>query len=467
MNFAAMEAAELSRGYLKRSFSPLEVTVASLDRLTKLNPRLNAFYLVDPENAIRAAEASTRRWISGTQLSQLDGVPTSIKDALPSTGHPSFRGSAAHALEDLRSDFDAPVVARMREAGMVFLGKTTMPDFGILPGSVSSKHGITRNPWNTEYSAGGSSSGAASSIAAGINPIVVGTDIVGSIRLPASFCGLFGLKPSQGRVPYYFPNSPSLVAGPMARCVTDAAMLMNCIVKPDSIDFTALPSSETDYVVSMKGDVAGKRVGVIDSVGFGVEPDEEVLSVFVSGVNALETAGFKTRRLKLAFTRAELREAERFYKARCRVELNTFPPERQQQASVILGWSAEAETMSATDLFRAFNCLQKMRERAARLIDGYDFLLLPSVPKPAFRAELSGFSAVEPFEPWINTFLFNLTEQPASSVPCGYTKLGLPVGLQIVGQRFDDIGVFRLSRVLEELLPTEQTMKAMIAELVA
>jgi aspartyl-tRNA(Asn)/glutamyl-tRNA(Gln) amidotransferase subunit A len=462
--FATMDAGEISLGYASGEFSPVDVTKALLSRIERLDRDLKAFYQVDPEIASSQARASEFRWHEREPLSPLDGVPTSIKDALPSRGHRSFRGSAAHSPQVIESEQDAPVVARMREGGMVFLGKTTMPDFGILPGSVSSMHGVTRNPWSQENSAGGSSAGAACSIASGMNPVAVGTDIVGSIRLPASFCGIFGFKPSQGRVPYYFPNSPSLVAGPMARTVDDAALLMNLISKPDERDFTALPSTIIDYVEVSKERLPVLRIAVAETVGFGVRSSDEVVSTFRSAVQSLD-GRFSCERVEPHFTEADLAQAELFYKVRCRAEFLKFPQEMRARATTIATWSEDADSVSASRFYEAFAHLQSMREKTIRLMDGYDFLLLPTVPQPAFRADCAGFSPTELFQPWINTFLFNLSEQPASSVPCGYTNGGLPIGMQIVGRRFDDVGVFRLSRELEQVFPWKARLTQMLRDL--
>lgn len=465
IDFATMDASELSQGYASGDFSPVDVTTSLLSRTERLDRSLNAFYQIDPEIALIQARASELRWHKRKPLSPLDGVPTSIKDALPSIGHKSFRGSAAHPANVIESQTDAPAVARMREGGMVFLGKTTMPDFGILSGSVSSKHGVTRNPWNPDHSAGGSSSGAASSIAAGMNPVAVGTDIVGSIRLPAAFCGIYGFKPSQGRVPYYFPNSPSLVAGPMARTVEDAALLMNLIAKSDDRDFSALPSSDVDYVEASRKPLPALKIAVAETVGFGVNCCDEVLTAFRRAVQMLDDR-FACERVEWGFSDADMAEAEKFYKVRCRAEFLKLPKEMQGRASTISTWSEEAESISATEFYEAFGHLQFMREKTVRLMDGYDFLLLPTVPRPAFPAEYAGFSPTELFTPWINTFLFNLSEQPASSIPCGYTSAGLPVGLQVVGRRFDDVGVFRFSRELEQRSPWKDSLIDMLGGLV-
>lgn len=451
MTFASMTALELLAGYRRRAFSPTEVVTELLARAEALQPRLNAFYLLDGERALSAARASEARWMRRSPCGSLDGVPSSIKDALPSLGHVSYRGSAAHPTGPEASKEDAPAVARMREAGAVFLGKTTMPDFGILASGLSSKHGVTRNPWDETRTPGGSSAGTAASIAAGINPLAVGTDIVGSIRLPASFCGIFGLKPSQGRVPYYFPNSPSLVAGPMAWTVSDAALLMNEIARPDPRDFAALPPEPTDYLAGLDTFEGKPRIGIAPSLGFGLQPDAEVVSVASEAAEMLAREGTRVSVRGDIFDAEDLRAAELFYKVRCRTEFRSMPEDRQAEAKVIDDWSAEVEDMPATTFYRIFNRLQLIRERVLRLMAEVEFLLLPSVHIPPFAAELPGPVPELLFAPWANAFAFNLSEQPAASVPCGFTSAGLPVGLQIVGCRFDDLGVLRLARRFEAL----------------
>jgi aspartyl-tRNA(Asn)/glutamyl-tRNA(Gln) amidotransferase subunit A len=447
--FASMSAGELLAGYRLRRFSPVDVVLQLSERIGRLQPELNAFYLLDKSGSLAAARESERRWYRGAPIGLLDGVPSSAKDALALTGTPVYRGSAAS--EPKTSDSDAPVIARMREAGAIFLGKTTMPDFGILASGLSSQHGVTRNPRNVAYTPGGSSAGTAAAIAAGLHPLAVGTDIVGSIRLPASFTGIFGFKPSQGRVPYYFPNSPALVAGPMARTVADAAVLMSVIAAPDARDFTSLPPASCPYHERLEVDLSGARVGILADLGFGLEADAEVLATVTSSAALLQRAGLRLSTMATRFEPNELRTAERFYQARCRAELNSCPAERRSAASIIEAWSAPAEAMNAVQLYGVFNELQRLREKAYRLIEAVDFIVLPTVARPAFRAELPGFTSAQLFEPWSNAFLFNLTEQPASSVPCGVTSSGLPIGLQIVGRRFDDLGVLQLSRLCERL----------------
>jgi len=442
---------ELAAAYAQRELSPVDVAHEALAQLGKLNPTLNAYYLIDEEGALAAARASEERWRQGAQLSLLDGMPTSAKDALSSVGWPSYRGSLAHRDPEPPT-VDAPAIARLREAGAVFLGKTTMPDFGIIASGYSSKHGITRNPRAVTKNSGGSSSGAAAAVAAGIDMAAIGTDIVGSIRLPASFCGLFGFKPSQGRVPYYPPNDPSLAAGPISRSVSDAAIILNVITKPDARDYTALEPVSCDYRDAINRVSSPARIGFLETFDFGLSASGEVIRLARDAAKLLEKEGHQISESALSFSGVDLEQAEFYYKTRCFAEFMTMPEDRRLAASIIHRWTLPVERSSARSLFDAINTMRQMRERVMALFQSVDFLLLPTVHIPPFAAELPSPNQ-NLFEPWANTFLFNLTGQPCSSVPCGVTGDGLPVGLQIVGRRFDDVGVLRLSRTLEQMIP--------------
>ncbi len=445
-----MTIAQLGRAYADKVLSPVEVTRDALKRIARFSD-LNAFYLVDEEGALQQAAASEQRWVAGLPLGQIDGMPTSAKDALSSIGWPSYRGSLAHSAETGSWTTDAPAIARLREGGAVLLGKTTMPDFGILASGYSSKHGITRNPWRRDLNSGGSSSGAAVAVAAGLNTAAIGTDIVGSVRLPASFCGLFGLKPSQGRVPYYPPNDPSLAAGPLTRSVEDAAILMNLVTAPDARDFTALEFKPVDYRSSLSMPPNGLRIGFVANLGFGLQPDPEVVKLVAAAAARFEEVGCSVEPVEIAFSAGDFAQAELYYKTRCFAEFSRFAADRRAAATVIGEWTAGAANASARDLFDAMNAMRRMREKMLALFRNTDFLVLPSVHIPSFAAENPARDPAMLFEPWANTFLFNITEQPASSVPCGITTAGSPVGMQIVGRRFDDLGVLQLSWAFEQL----------------
>lgn len=452
MTAEGLTASEMTAAFAARTLSPVEVTQAALARVDRLNPRINAFFLVDYEGALNAARQSEARWHAGTALGPLDGVPTSVKDALQTIGHVGRRGSAATDTGSPPADNDAPAVARLKEGGSVILGRTTMCDFGILPSGYSSAHGPTRNPWDTLTTSGGSSAGAAAAVAAVLHPVAVGTDIVGSIRLPASFCGLVGYKPSQGRVPYFPQNSPSLVAGPLARTVEDAALLMSVIAQPDARDFTALPYDPVDYVSILETRPQARRIGFLREIGFGPKPDPEVQTLVAAKARALAAdLGAEIIELSAPFNSNDEATAEDFYRIRCLTEFQRLPPSHQERARVILDWTAPARGWNACDTYDRYAALQGIRNRAIRLLDGFDFLILPSVAVPAFAADLPGPDPDRMFEGWSNTFIFNLSEQPAVSVPAGLTRDGLPVGLQVVGRRFDDVGVLRMARAAEQL----------------
>ncbi|MEM6623361.1 MAG: amidase family protein [Pseudomonadota bacterium] len=443
-----LSAAQMSRAFAKGTFSPVEAAQTALARIDAVNPTINAIYHLDVDAAMEQARAAEARWQRGAALGPLDGIPTTVKDAVDVTGMPAYRGSAAG--QAVWASADHPVVARMRAAGMVFLGKNTMCDYGILAAGISSRHGVTRNPWNPRRTTGASSSGAAASVAAGIEPVSIGTDIVGSIRVPAAYCGLAGLKPSQGRVPYYFPISPSLVAGPLARCFEDVALMMNVLTGPDSRDFTALPRDGIDYLAQLKVPTDPPRALVVRDLGIGAPTTPDMIAAVERAADVLRETGATIEQLAAPpFTRGEYAPAEAFYMTRTLSELERQPGEEARKTPVIWDWTRPALAFSAVDHHRNWEGMQRLRERAHALIDGFDFVLMPSVPGTAFDADAAGADPARPFESWANTFLFNLTEQPAANVPVGLGGDGLPLGVQVLGRRFDDLGVLRLAWQLE------------------
>src|SRR5688500_234465 len=238
-------ALDLAAAFASGELSPVQVARAALERIEAWEPRINAMYRVHRESALASASAAEARWRQGRPLSALDGVPITIKENIYTRGDPAPIGTRAN--EDAPPQpADAPPAARVREAGCVILGKTTMPDFGMLSSGLSSLHGVTRNPWRPDRNPSGSSSGAGAAAVAGYAPLHLGTDIGGSGRLPATHCGIFALKPSLGRVPV---NPPYMgrVTGPMTRTVADAALLMSIVARPDASDFMSLPPQELSF----------------------------------------------------------------------------------------------------------------------------------------------------------------------------------------------------------------------------
>src|SRR5688572_13079176 len=258
-------AAELSAAYSRGELSPLEVTRAFLERIEAWEPRINAMYRVQRDGALDQARASEARWRAGRPLSALDGVPITIKENIYTRGDPAPIGTRANEDAALQPA-DAPPAARVREAGCVILGKTTMPDFGMLSSGISSLHGVTRNPWRLDRNPSGSSSGAGAAAVAGYAPLHLGTDIGGSVRLPATHCGIFALKPSLGRVPVS-PPYMGRVVGPMTRTVADAALLMGAIARPDPRDYMSLPFAEQQFGSISGINPKGLKIGFLPDMG--------------------------------------------------------------------------------------------------------------------------------------------------------------------------------------------------------
>src|SRR5688500_16201719 len=320
-------AAELSAAYSRGELSPLEVARAFLERIEAWEPRINAMYRVQRDGALEQARASEARWRSGRPLSALDGVPITIKENIYTRGDPAPIGTRANAEAPLQSA-DAPPAARVREAGCVILGKTTMPDYGMLSSGVSSLHGITRNPWNLERNTSGSSSGAGAAAAAGYAPLHLGTDIGGSVRLPASHCGIFALKPSLGRVPIH-PPYMGRVAGPMTRTVDDAALMLSILSRPDARDFMSLPFQAIDFNALDQGDIKGTRIGLLLDMGCGLPVHPEVQAAVEAAAKALEGAGCRIEPMASFLTPAMLDGMCRFFEARSYNDYMQLPAARR------------------------------------------------------------------------------------------------------------------------------------------
>jgi Asp-tRNA(Asn)/Glu-tRNA(Gln) amidotransferase A subunit family amidase len=444
-------ALELSALYRSGEISPVELVAQALEQQERTDQLLNCHYESTPEQALTQAQLSEQRWLAGAPLSAFDGIPTAIKDGLWWRDHAVYRGFAGNAEHPPTPDEDAPSTAAMAAAGMVFTGRATMPDFGMLASGYSSQHGITRNPWNLEKTPGGSSSGTAAALASGVYPVAVGTDIVGSIRLPAAFCALYGFKPSQGRVPYYPPASPALVAGPMTRTVADAAVLMDILVQRDNRDYTALPRTAEAYTEGLQQTSTGVKLGLLTELNMGRPVDPETAAAVENAARLLERAGHTLITLESPFKPEDLDAGARYYSQRVAHEMRNYTDEQQRRSPYMYNWVRESAELTALQLFEAESQLWALRQKVAMMLDDIDYLLCPTVPFTAFAAELPAPDTNSLFEPWSNTFAFNLGEQPGASINCGFTAAGLPIGLQIIGRRFDDVGVLALSAQFETL----------------
>jgi aspartyl-tRNA(Asn)/glutamyl-tRNA(Gln) amidotransferase subunit A len=446
---ADLSACELLDAYRTKALSPVEVTQAVIARIDALEPRLNALYAYDPETALAAARASEARWSRGEAL-PLDGVPGTIKENVASQGVPMPLGTAARDLTPMPAD--APATARLREAGFVCLAKTTMPDYGMLSSGLSSFHKLARNPWDLSKNPGGSSAGAGTAGAAGYGPLHVGTDIGGSIRLPAGWCGLVGLKPSFGRVPVD-PPYYGRVVGPMTRTVTDAALMMRELAKPDARDGMSLPPHEIDWL-ALDLDVKGLRLGLQLDPGIGLPVEPEVRAMIEAAAKAFADAGAIVTEAPAFLTREMLGGLDDFWRQRAWADIGALPAERQAKVlPYIFEWAEGGRSLSGERVYRGMSQMIAIRDAALKQSAPFDFVLSPVAPVPSYAAELASpiHDPQKPFEHICFTLPANMSDQPSISVHAGLTSAGLPIGLQITGRRFDDLGVLRMGRAWESL----------------
>lgn len=443
-------AAQLAALYRSGQASPVEATQAVLAHIARWEPQLQALYAHEPEVALQMARESEQRWQAGRPLSALDGVPCTIKENIATRGVPQPLGSAATALKPAADD--APPAARLREAGCVFLGKTTMPDWGMLSSGLSSFHPLTRNPWDLSKNPGGSSAGAGAAAAAGYGPLHIGTDIGGSIRLPAGWCGVVGIKPSLGRVPINPPYA-GRVAGPMTRTVEDAALMMDALARPDWHDAMSLPAQAIawhDLDLSIKG----KRIGLLMDAGWGDAVQPEVAAAVVAAAQAFERAGAIVEPIGPISTRAMVDGLDRFWRMRSWLDYSALPPERQRKVlPYIRAWVEGGAGLTGAEVFHGYSQMGALRDAAVAACQPYDFVLSPVSPMPSFPAEQASplDDPARPFEHIAFTLPYNMSEQPAVSINCGWTTGGLPIGLQIAGRRHDDLGVLQAARLYEQL----------------
>jgi aspartyl-tRNA(Asn)/glutamyl-tRNA(Gln) amidotransferase subunit A len=457
--FHERTAADLAAAFSRRELTPMEATRGALARIAEMEPSLNAMYRVDREGAIEQARAAEARWEAGRPLSPLDGVPLTIKENVHTRGAPAPIGTRANEDAPPQPE-DAPPAARLREAGCVILGKTTMPDYGMLSSGLSSLHGVTRNPWRLDRNPSGSSSGAGAACAAGYAPLHLGTDIGGSVRLPATHCGIFALKPSLGRVPIH-PPYMGRVAGPMTRTVEDAALMMNILIRPDGRDYMALPQQEQDFTWGLD-DIDPRRIkiGLLPDMGVGLSIDHEVRAATEAAATALANAGCNVESIRSFLTEEMLDGVCRFFEARSYNDYMQLPAARRQKVlPFIVEWcSWRAAKFSGRDVMQAYNQVLSMREAAVGASREYDFLLSPTSPILPYEAELPapGNDSHNALPHIAFTVPYNMSEQPAASINWSYSSDGLPIGVQIVGQRFDDTGVLRLAKLVERIRPTQR-----------
>ena len=454
---AESTATELLQLYRSRAASPVEATQAVLARIERLNPALRAFCWVDGEAALQAARASEARWQAGAPCGVLDGVPTSIKDLILTRGWPTLRGSRT-VNPDQPWEVDAPATARLREAGAVLLGKTATPEFGCKGETNSPLNGITRNPWDLSRTPGGSSGGTAAAVAAGLGPLSVGTDGAGSVRIPASFCGNFGLKPSFGRVPAY-PLSPfGSVAhlGPHTLSVTDAALMMNVLSQPDARDWTSLPPERCDYLQGLNDGVRGLRIAYSPTLGYARNVNPEVAAAVHQAVRDLESLGAVVEAVDPGFDDPLEITTGLWFLGAATIWAGLTPAQRALCDPDFAAEAALGAELSALDIAQLNLRRGALGSQLRQFMQGYDLIATPTMPITAFEARPAGHSpsnsaAMLGWTPF--TYPFNLSQQPAASIPCGLSSEGLPMGLQLVGPMFGDALVLRACRAYEQLRP--------------
>ncbi|MFF1416869.1 amidase [Streptomyces sp. NPDC058280] len=448
-----LTARQLLSGYEKGDFSPVDATRAVLERIETVQPLVNAFVRVDAEAALAQAEAAAGRWRGKEPQGLLDGVPVSVKDIFLQRGGPTLRGSRAVSAEGAW-DEDSPAVARLREHGAVLVGKTTTPEFGWKGVTDSPLNGVTRNPYDLSRTSGGSSGGSAAAVALGAGPLSIGTDGGGSVRIPASFCGIFALKPTYGRVPLY-PSSPfgTLAhAGPMTRDAADAALLLDVISGADWRDWSQLAPAATMSGALTDG-VKGLRIAYSPSFGGQVAVRPEVAAAVRGAVSRLADLG------------AYIEEADPdihdpveafhtlWFSGAARLVQSFGTEQRELLDPGLREIIEEGARYSALDYLAAVDARMELGRRLGRFHASYDLLVTPTLPITAFEAgrETPGGSGQRRWTAWTPfTYPFNLTQQPAATVPCGVDGDGLPIGLQLVGARHADALVMRAAHALYE-----------------
>ena len=445
-----LSAVDLIAGYRAKQFAPSEVLEDVLAHIAAWEPHIKALYLFDPDGARASARASSERWQQGEPTGALDGVPVTIKDNIATKGQPVPLGAASVKL--VPAPKDAPPAARLREAGCVIFSKTTMPDYGMLSSGLSSFHPLTRNPWDLSKNPGGSSAGAGAAGAAGYGPLHLGTDIGGSVRLPACWCGLVGLKPSLGRIPID-PFYVGRVAGPLTRTVDDAALMMSVLSKPDRRDGMSLPPDPINWKAHDKSP-RKMRLGLMLDLGVGQALEKAVRDVVVEAAKAFESAGAVVTEVEGILTREMLDGLDNFWRARMWDDLAKLTPaERAKALPYIVQWGERGERLSGVDVIRGFNATMAIRTAATKLFGDLDYVISPVSPVVNFPAEFAApiNDPDRPFEHICYTVPWNMSENPAVSINGGYDKKGFPIGVQIVGRRFDDLGVLGMAKAFEGL----------------
>jgi Asp-tRNA(Asn)/Glu-tRNA(Gln) amidotransferase A subunit family amidase len=456
-------ATELASAIRERSVSPVEVVNAVLDRIDALDPRVNAFCTVTADSARRRAKEAAEALVRGGEIGPLHGIPYSLKDLTDTAGVRTTMGSLLFA--DRVPSEDSVLAGRMAAAGGILVGKTNTPDHGCKGVTDNKLFDTTVNPWDRARTPGGSSGGAAAAVAMGMAPLAEGSDFAGSIRIPASYCGVVGLKPSTGRVPLY-PNPAawhpvSFVSGPLTRTVADAALMLQVIAGPDDRDPISLPDDGADFraATAESATPAGARIAWTPDLGFA-PVDSDVVEVCERALRRV--AGVFDLRVEAAeLSLPDCIDAYGLLNDTLRGALMEpyFDTRQEDIDPLLLRKARQARSRSAADVGVAQMTQTAVYHEVRKLLDTHDYIVLPSTPTTAFdlglqfQSEIAGAPIGSPYETLPLTFVFNLTGHPAISIPAGFTAAGLPVGLQIVGRWRDDFSVLALAAAFERAHP--------------
>ncbi|MEV7378555.1 amidase [Streptomyces lydicus] len=453
-DLADLTATALTAGYAAGAFSPVEATRAVLERAEAAQAATNCFTRIDADEALSAAGESAGRWRAGAPAGPVDGVPVTVKDLILTRGTPTLRGSRT-VRADGPWEEDAPSVARLRESGAVFLGKTTTPEFGWKGVTDSPRHGVTGNPYDPGRTSGGSSGGSAAAVALGAGPLSLGTDGGGSVRIPASFCGIFALKATYGRVPLY-PASPfgTLAhVGPMTRNAADAALMMDVISGADWRDWSQLGPAASSFREAVTGGVAGLRVAFSPSLGWDVAVTPEVAAAVRGAVETLAELGAHVEETDPGIADPVEAFHTLWFSGAARVVQHLDETRRALLDPGLREICEQGARYSALDYLAAVDTRMALGQAMGRFHRTYDLLVTPTEPITAFEGGVevpsgSGHARWTGWTPF--TYPFNLTQQPAATVPCGVDGAGLPIGVQLVGARHADALVLRAAHALYE-----------------
>lgn len=441
-----------------KKLSPVELMEVTLKRIKELNPKLNAFLTVTEEEAMQAAREAEKSLSAGANLGQLHGIPISIKDIVPTKGMRTTFGSLVH--KDFIPDTEPTIVQRIRSSGAIIVGKTNLPELG-LAGSTENKLGdACRNPWNIERTPGGSSGGAAASVAAGITSLAQGGDGGGSIRIPASFCGLFGLKVTNGRVPKPVAPWGGVLQvgchGPITRNVRDAALMMNVLAGPDGLDYTCIRTAPPDFIKSLDGKLKKLRIAWSPDLEYGVKVDPEVKSAFEATVRLFGELGHEVEEAAPA-TGTPFDTWDVIVSSYEYIDSGYLLEEHADEIMDYTKLIMECgRSLTGLEVTKASIQVEKMRGVMLDFFQKYDLLLTPTTAVPAFPVGQKNLGLGHGFIDWgfcPFTCVFNLTGNPAVTVPCGFSSSGLPIGLQIVGRLEDEVTVLRVAAAFEEARP--------------